>query len=268
MRPSERFLKAVEGRLLCAPEIRPALLDEIRGHLEDSIGALWAEDTSREIAEIQAIRDLGSPFRLALRLSIANGWLLGLAAVALRHLWAATLGLVVVTSGLAVLWILGQEDGALQSAPYHTAAICAALLVFGFALGRVVRGWWWSFLLPLGFLVVCHFESEYLDWAEFLAVVMPFVGAVLGSRAPSPHLGWLAWVAGLIPVGAFLGFGEYARFMLYRYPAAIIGWTFILLPWLLWFWSWLLWDSYRRRVAKAADAPVVELPHSEEVTPS
>ena len=186
MQRSDDFLRAVEARLRCTVDRRRAVVEELRGHLADRVAALVEQGGNAEVAEGQAVREMGPAWLLALRLSTANGW--NVLAHLLRELWAACLAFLLVTLAPQVI-IVRNPDVHLSSGAFVTRgleylAVLAGLAAFGFAMGRTVRGWGWSLIAILA--AAANAPHLLRDLLAAGAVVL--VSASLGQRRESPKL--------------------------------------------------------------------------------
>jgi hypothetical protein len=187
------FLQSVEARLRCPQERRPALIEELRGHLAERAEALMQTGIDRAEAEKTAVREMAPAWLLAFRLSRANGW--SVPAHVLRELAAGMAGLWVVVaagnSGLADYgagWVV---------TPWLTVPLLLGLFAaFGYSAGRTVRGWLWSLGLAGLVIVLTGAWHELWQLGIVAALVVLVISAVVGSRRESPRLMWLAWLSG------------------------------------------------------------------------
>ncbi len=276
MQPMDEFLQSVEKRLRCPAERRPSVMEELRTHLADQAEALARQGRSKMEAEQQAVREMLPAWLLAVRLSIANGW--NVKVQALRELWALGLGIesfVLAAAPLGLIRLLqtnmfrghvlpGLKDSAVIAGLLVGFLISfAAVLTFGFSLGRIVRGWLWA--LGIGALgivtVVLNLRYEGL-WGglTLLVVAMVIAASFLGQRKQSPRLIWLAWAsAGLLAlclVGVYLAStgGDMVsalRKMPDTFPAST--WPVAMLPWLFWLGAWVLERAGRTQSARLAE---------------
>ncbi len=282
MPPVHEFLQAVEARLRCPAERRPAVSEELRGHLADRTEALLAQGVSEADAERQAVREMGRVWLLALRLSAANGW--SLTAHVLRELWAAWLGTLMILPAVVMLRVLtrpllhpgatGVNVGEWAIRGLTCSVILAGLAAFSFAMGRTVRGWVWVAApalvaarnaFPLAWYPLFGagmVSGGPATWLAPAAVILVF--ALVGQRRESPSLHWLAWmsagtiwgwasVVAVIAAGTADG-GELSK------ASAHIFWinavqlaAVAALPWLFWLGAWLIERAGRAPAAPAAE---------------
>jgi hypothetical protein len=207
MQRVQEFLRSVEVRLRCPADRRPAIIEELRGHLADRVEALVQQGIAVWDAGYQAVREAGPAWLLALRLSAANGW--KMAAHVLRELWAASLATLVLVVAARLMAVPGIHVRLSAGEYARIGLLClvplAGLAAFGFALGRTVRGWFWAAvpaLVAVAAGVSLVHDLDYLGGTPWLAAgAAVLVSALLGQRRESPQLQWLAWAsAGLIGV--------------------------------------------------------------------
>ncbi len=215
MRSMDSFLRAVRRQMHRWPiERRSEVLEELRGHLVDRTETLVREGRDSVEAERQAVREMGPAWLLALRLSFADGWYWAIHI--LRELWALCLGLQVVEVIVVYILLGGQfrlsnlffgfglpERGA----PEEWAALivlCAVLIGFGFAMGRIVQGWAWA-ILPGFWFFHLGLDSEISTQFMLMSFGMIFLlASIVGRKKESPNLSWLAWASvGLLLVWSF-----------------------------------------------------------------
>jgi len=251
------------------------VIEELRAHLADRTEAIVA-DALRLRAERQAIREMGPGWLLALRLSAANGW--NPLVHILRSLWAAGIGLEVamgaalLLSGIAGLGRAASNDLPAIQLTYITPTyllLLALLFAFGFAMGRVVRGWAWAIVPGLTLLWIARqmrggdARTDLAAGATLLAALLIVTAGALGRRKASPKLGWLAWAAAGLVAVCMLAFGVVVAMVFGSAPtgapihnpiaalAAVaretaampetgLGWQWLAISWFCWLGAWAI----------------------------
>jgi len=187
----DRFVQAIQQRLRCPVERRATVLEELRAHLDDRTEALLPRWT-RDQAERRAVREMGPAWRLALRLSMANGW--HIAPWLVRHVWAASLGLLVLAAGASPFVGVSRMDW--QLLKVDSAGFAAFVFIFGYGVAQLARGWLWA-TVPLILLTpswVIGGDRAPADTAVWVAAICLCVGAMLGDRPGATSRRWAGWV--------------------------------------------------------------------------
>lgn len=221
--PIERYLNDLSHHLTESANERTALLEEVRGHLEEKAAGYSTQGMERLAAEQEAVKTFGSARRLARQLAIAQPTYWGvkrflfamlLGAIVAWGLWTATafplvanismidLSERVVSSPPSLLHLL------LLSTPlslvsfdelwFHSWVLLALLLFFvpAFLWGKSARRWWLPGLayglgavithpLPYYGLWFTYYSQrfEYHTAAVMVLLVLPLTIAVAGLGA-------------------------------------------------------------------------------------
>jgi hypothetical protein len=226
MQPVDRYLRLIEVNLRCPVERRAEVIKELQGHLTDRVDALIRQCVEQTAAERQAVREMGPAWLLALKLSAANGW--NVMAHVLRELWAMGIGVLMVMgfSGLRSACFGNYMPSGYTHCPIaldlrngfipmlslmgSRIALMVPLFVFGYALGRVVRGWTWA-IIPAILLAWRHEASpasfSNLSCAQVLlpSALIFFVSALVGCRKERSNLAWLAWAMPIVMLAISMG---------------------------------------------------------------
>ncbi len=192
MQPMDEFLSSVESRLRCPAERRPSVMEELRAHLADQVEALLQQGHSQTEAEQQAVREMMPAWLLALRLSATNGW--SLSGHILRESGAMALGFFLLVGGLNAGMQVGNNPWVPLWMGY--AGLSLLLLVLGFSLGRIVRGWVWALAIMALIAAAGGFSGDSREGFPF--VLLFTLAGIAGSRRKSPRLTWLTWASGSI----------------------------------------------------------------------
>jgi hypothetical protein len=167
----ERYLAELDRDLSMDPAGRAAVLEEVRGHLEERIAHLMANGAERSAAEEQAVREFGAAGGLGARLSAAHArpWRevlrvasrVGLGFIAAPVVWLLCAFPVVVLAAFSqhsivpgngdlptdLLYALSPQSGTDASAISFGGwpQVAALTLLYGalpFWWGRRARRWW------------------------------------------------------------------------------------------------------------------------------
>jgi hypothetical protein len=213
MSPMDRFLQAVENKLRCPVERRPALIEELRGHLTDRATALVAQNLNPAEAEITAVGEMAPAWLLAMRLSLANGW--NIFPEILREMGALGLSLMMLLLAAPQLSFVRRiaDAGILPINPWAKAAMVvvagylitlAALAVFAFYLARLRQSRIWA-MIP-AFLFFNELPFSWSDMRFFYLAGMGFIiGVIWGAKRPSPRPVWPLMAAAGMALLAGLG---------------------------------------------------------------
>ncbi len=217
MQTIEKYLNAVESRLHCPADRRPAVIEELRGHLADRANVLMQQGLNQEQAERQAVREMGPAWVLALRLSKASGWRVSIHIM--REIWAMLLTLqVLLLVGVFMLASLMRIQDPAPSAsksfiPLYWLSWLVIIPVasFSYAMACQMRSIIWACVATMALLGFYLMQALGNPAFVVLCVLAASVllAAMRGARRVSSNLVWLAWASGAAILLWIIGFQSF-----------------------------------------------------------